>query len=57
MGNDRHAKKAYSLRLDETIMSTLREIAEEEHRTLNKQIEYALSIYISDRAVSKKEEE
>lgn len=57
MGNDRHTKKAYSLRLDESIMSTLREIAEEEHRTLNKQIEYALSIYITDRATGKKEEE
>jgi len=57
MGNDRHTKKAYSLRLDETIMNTLREIAKEELRPLNKQIEYALSIYISDRAVSKKEEE
>lgn len=38
-------------------MNNLKIIAEEEHRTLNKQIEYALSLYLADRATAKKEED
>ena len=53
----RHKNKAFTLRINESLMNNLRIIAEEENRTVNKQIEYALSLYIADRATAKKEED
>lgn len=46
---DRHTNKAYSLRISEAIISEIRTIAEEESRTLNKQIEYVLAQYLKER--------
>lgn len=45
----KYKNKAYPLRIDENIMNKLREIAEQESRTLNKQIEYILRQWLEDK--------
>lgn len=44
MGN--YKNKAYPLRIDATIMNKLKIIAENNSRTKNKEIEYALKKYV-----------
>lgn len=41
-----HRNKAYPLRIDEEVMEQVKTIATEENRTVNKQIEQILKLYI-----------
>lgn len=43
-----YKNKAYPLRIDENLMNKVTKIAEEEHRTRNKQIEYILEKYVEE---------
>lgn len=43
-----YKNKAYPLRINEELMNKLNKIAEEEHRTKNKQIEYILEKYVEE---------
>lgn len=43
-----YKNKAYPLRVNEELMNKVAKIAEEEHRTKNKQIEYILEKYVQE---------
>ena len=43
-----YKNKAYPLRVSEELMNKIAQIAEEEHRTRNKQIEYILEKYVEE---------
>lgn len=43
-----YKNKAYPLRVSEDLMNKVAKIAEEEHRTKNKQIEYILEKYVQE---------
>lgn len=43
-----YKNKAYPLRVNEELMNKLAQIAENEHRTRNKQIEYILEKYVEE---------
>lgn len=43
-----YKNKAYPLRIDEGLMNKITTIAETEHRTRNKQIEYILQKYVDE---------
>ncbi len=42
----KYKNKAFTLRIDETLMERLKKIADEEERTVNKQIEYILRRWV-----------
>lgn len=42
----KYKNKAYTLRIDGALMERLKEIADEEERTVNKQIEYILRKWV-----------
>ncbi len=44
-------KPKYTLRIDETILNNIRTFAEEDGRSLNKEIEYILKQYAIDRGM------
>lgn len=54
---NRYKNKAFTLRINESIISSIKLIAEEENRTVTKQIEYVLSRYVADRITAKKKED
>lgn len=43
-----YKNKAYPLRINEELMNKITKIAEDEHRTRNKQIEYILESFVNE---------